>query len=154
MRNLIKTILGEQFYSDDDRGYVEKYSSAYNDFGDQKFLKHILNELDNSIVIEDVVPSLSSETDWTTYIDETPFDEHQCYGCTGVYHYPNIGDLNLSSDFEDNDQIVSAISIMLEDIFGGDDWMEYYYIVHKYLQDRIYKYMKERNYPDKHDMEW
>ncbi len=60
----------------------------------------------------------------------------------------------LVSCFEDNDQIVGAIALMLEDIFGGTDWMMYYYIVHKYLQDRIYKYMKERNYPDKHDIEW
>ena len=34
MKTLIRKILIEQFYPDDDREYVEKYASAYNDFGD------------------------------------------------------------------------------------------------------------------------
>ena len=55
---------------------------------------------------------------------------------------------------EDNDDTVSAIAIMLQEIFGGGEWMDYYYIINKYLQDRIAKYMKERNYPDKHDLDW
>jgi len=154
MKTLIRKILIEQFYPDDDREYVEKYASAYNDFGDQKFLKHILSELDNSIVIEGVVGSTDIETDWVAWIEEDPFEEWLCYGCTGVYTYPTKGDLNLAKNFEDNDDTVSAIALMVEEIFGGDDWMEYYYIIHKYLQDRIAKYMKERNYPDKHDLDW
>jgi len=153
MKRLIKKILKEQFYTSDNRPHLEKFGSAYNDFNDPKFLKHILSELDNSIVIEGVVGSIDIETDWKAYIEEGPFAEHLCFGCTGVYTYPSIGDLNLAQDYEDNDHTVSAIGIMLEEIFGGE-WMDYYYIVNKYLQDRIYKYMKERNYPDKHDLEW
>ena len=153
MRKLIKKILKEQFYPDDDRSYLDKFDTAYKNFNDPKFLKHLLNELDNTIVIEDVVGSDKIETDWKAYIKEDPFAEHLCYGCTGVYTYPSIGDLNLARDYGDNDDTVSAISIMLEEIFGGE-WMEYYYIVNKYLQARLYKYMKERNYPEKHDLEW
>ena len=113
----------------------------------------LLSELDNTIVIEDVVGSNKVETDWHAYIKEDPFEKHLCYGCTGVYTYPTVGDLNLARDHGDNDDTVSAISIMLEEIFGGE-WIDYYYVVNKYLQDRIYKYMKERNFPDKHNLEW
>ncbi len=153
MKTLIRKILKEQFYASDKRSHVEKFSSAYNDFNDPKFLKHILLELDNSIVIDDVVGSNHIETDWIGWIDEDPFMGHLCYGCTGRYTYPNSGDLTRDVDYEDNDHTVSAIGIMLEEIFGGE-WMDYYYIINKYLQDRVYKYMKERNYPDKHDLEW
>ena len=153
MRTIIKKILKEQFYPDDDRSYLDKFDKSYKDFNDPTFLKHLLHELDNSIVIEDVVGSDKIETDWKAYLKESPFEEHLCYGCVGVYTYPSIGDLNLARDYGDNDDTVSAISIMLEDIFGGE-WMDYYYVVNKYLQDRIYKYMKERNYPEKHDLEW
>ena len=52
-KKLIKKILEEQFYASDKRSDLEKFASAYNDFNDPKFLKHILSELDNSIVIED-----------------------------------------------------------------------------------------------------
>jgi len=143
----------EQFYPEDDRSYLDKFDTAFKDFNNPKFLTHLLKELDRSIVIEDVVGSDKIETDWKAYIKEDPFEEHLCYGCTGVYTYPTVGDLNLARDYGDNDDTVSAISIMLEDIFGGE-WMDYYYVVNKYLQDRIYKYMKERNYPEKHDLEW
>lgn len=153
MKTLIRKILKEQFYPDDDRSYLDKFDTAYKNFNDPKFLKHLLYELDNSIVIEDVVGSDKIETDWKAYIKEDPFAEYLCYGCVGVYTYPSVGELNLAQDYGDNDDTVSAIAIMLEDIFGGE-WMDYYYIVNKYLQDRIYKYMKERNYPDKHDLEW
>jgi hypothetical protein len=153
VKTLIRKILKEQFYPDDDRSYLDKFDTAYKNFNDPKFLKHLLYELDNSIVIEDVVGSDKIETDWKAYIKEDPFAEYLCYGCVGVYTYPSVGELNLAQDYGDNDDTVSAIAIMLEDIFGGE-WMDYYYIVNKYLQDRIYKYMKERNYPDKHDLEW
>ena len=153
MRTIIKKILKEQFYASDKRSDLEKFASAYNDFNDPKFLKHILSELDNSIVIDDVVGSDHIETDWVAWIDDDPFIEHLCYGCTGRYTYPNTGDLNRAVDYEDNDHTVSAIGIMLEDIFGGE-WMDYYYVVNKYLQDRIAKYMKGRNYPYKHDLDW
>jgi hypothetical protein len=153
-KKLIKKILKEQFYSDDTRNYIDGYASSYNDFGDPKFLKHILKELDRSIIIEDVVAADGIETDWVAWLEEDPFGDHLCYGCRGIYHYPNTGDLNRVVDHEDNDQLVSAISIMLENIFGGDDWMVYYYIIHKYLQDRISKYMKDGNYPYKHTIEW
>ena len=153
MKILIRKILKEQFYPDDDRSYLDKFDTAYKNFNDPKFLKHLLWELDKSIVIEDVVGSDKIETDWVAWLEEKPFEDHLCYGCTGKYTYPTIGELNLSRDYGDNDDTVSAIAIMLEEIFGGE-WMDYYYIVNKYLQDRIYKYMKERNYPDKHDIEW
>ncbi len=148
MKTLIRKILKEQFFNKD---YLDKYN--YKDFGDPKFLKHILLELDRSVIIEDVVGSDKIESDWMAWIVETPFDEWLCFGCTGKYTYPTTGDLNLARDYEDNDHTVTAIAIMLEKIFGGE-WMEYYYIVHKYLQDRIYTYMKEHNYPDKHTIEW
>ena len=138
MRTIIKKILKEQFYPDDDRSYLDKFDKAYKDFNDPKFLKHLLHELDNSIVIEDVVGSDKIETDWKAYLKESPFEEHLCYGCVCVYTYPIIGDLNLARDYGDNDDTVSAISIMLEDIFGGE-WMDYYYVVNKYLLD-IHRY--------------
>lgn len=147
-RNNIKKILKEEV------GYIDQYGRSYDDFGDKIFLKHILKELDRSIIIEDVVAASGIETDWKAYIEEAPFEQHLCYGCAGVYHYPNTGDLNKTVDYEDNDQLVSAISIMLEDVFGGDDWMAYYYVIHKYLQEKISKYMKDRNYPYKHTLEW
>ncbi len=147
-KKLIKKILKEEV------GYIDQYGRSYDDFGDKIFLKHILKELDRSISIEDVVAASGIETDWKAYIEEAPFEQHLCYGCAGVYHYPNTGDLNKTVDYEDNDQLVSAISIMLEDVFGGDDWMVYYYIIHKYLQEKISKYMKDRNYPYKHTIEW
>lgn len=153
MKTLIKKILKEQFYASDKRSDLEKFASAYNDFNDPKFLKHILLELDNSIVIDDVVGSTDIETDWVAWIEEGPFGEHLCFGCTGKYTYPNTGDLNREVDYEDNDHTVSAIAIMLEDIFGGE-WMDYYYIINKYLQDKIYNYMKERNYPEDHHLDW
>ena len=153
MRTIIKKILKEQFYASDKRSHLEKFGGSYNDFNDPKFLKHILYELDKSIVIEEVVGSDKIETDWVAWFYDGPFEEHLCYGCTGRYTYPNTGDLTRVVDYEDNDHTVSAIGIMLEEIFGGE-WMDYYYIVNKYLQDRVYKYMKERNYPDKHNLEW
>ena len=52
MKILIKKILKEQFYPDDDRSYLDKFDTAYKNFNDPKFLKHLLHELDNSIVIE------------------------------------------------------------------------------------------------------
>jgi len=158
-KKLIKKILKEQFYSGDARNYIDRYASAYNDFGDPKFLKHILNELDRSIVIEDVVESTYLETDWVGLFDERPFDDHLCFGCSGRYYYPNTGDLNIDINFEDNDQTVSAIASMVEDVFGRGGEVDgerraYYYIIHKYLQDRIYNYMKEHNYSYKHELNW
>ena len=153
MKKLIKKILKEEFLPSENSDYMDRFDTSYKDLNDPKFLKHILLELDRSIVIEGVVGSIDIESDWVAWIEEDPFEEWLCYGCSGKYTYPSSGDLNLARDYEDNDHTVSAIAIMLEEIFGGE-WMDYYYIVNKYLQDRIYKYMKERNYPDKHDLEW
>ena len=91
--------------------------------------------------------------DWRAYFHNEPFEEHLCYGCNGVYTYSTSGDINREQDSIDNDDTVSAIAIAITELMGGE-WMDYYYVVHKYLLDRIKKDMKEKNYPDTHEMEW
>jgi len=134
-------------------GHQADFDTAYTDFDDQKLIAVIIKYLDKIIQFDGNILPAELPEDWIAYLHNEPFEEHLCYGCNGMYTYSTSGDINREKDSIDNDDTVSAIAISVSERMGGE-WMDYYHVVHKYLQNRIKTHMKDNDYPDVHEMEY
>ena len=134
-------------------GHQADFDTAYTDFDDQKLIAVIIKYLDKIIQFDGNILPAELPEDWIAYLHNEPFEEHLCYGCNGMYTYSTSGDINREKDSIDNDDTVSAIAISVSERMGGE-WMDYYHVVHKYLQNRIKTHMKANDYPDVHEMEY
>jgi len=147
MRPLIRKLLKEY-----DR--QAEFDSAYEDFEDKKLLSLILKYLNGTIKFDGgVLPGSGVPEHWEVCLVTDTFEDHLCYGCNGCYTFSTGDDVFTELAAEDNDHTTSAIAISVTELMGGE-WMDYYYIIQKFLQNKIRKYMDDNAYPEMHEMDW